>query len=278
MMRLSVWVENTSTRGLPVEHGLSLYLQTETHGTLLFDLGQGTLFAENAVRLGFEGCKVDRCFVSHGHYDHGGGLATFLALRPQTPVYVHRRAFEPHYSRRKDGWHEIGLDSSLRTHRQLIFTDDICLVEPGLLLFAGVKGERLLPPGNRLLFSPVRVEPATFPDEQSLWVEEGGVRVLVAGCAHRGILNILDRAHELTGQWPTHVVAGMHLVKMGLSAEAEAEFIAQLAEGLRAVPGCRYYTLHCTGEGAYAELRKHLGSRIAYLACGDEVSLTPAEP
>jgi len=271
MIELSVWVENTSKQGFPTEHGLSLCLQTEEHGCLLFDMGQGSLFDENAARMGGKLEKVDRCFLSHGHYDHGGGLATFLAKNHRAPVYVHHRAFDPHYSRRVDGLHEIGLDKALREHPQLVFTDDVCRVEPGLLLFAGVEGQRLLPPGNRWLFGPACTQPAAFPDEQSLWVEEGEVRLLVAGCAHRGILNILDRAHELTGEWPTHVVAGMHLVKSGLSPEAEEAFIAQLGAGLRDVPGCQYYTLHCTGETAYVQLRKHLGDRIEYLACGDRM-------
>ena len=84
-MKITALVENTSVPGLPVEHGLSLYIETTRH-TILFDSGQGTLFAENAERLGKDLAKVDLMVLSHGHYDHGGGLKTFLELNDHAPL------------------------------------------------------------------------------------------------------------------------------------------------------------------------------------------------
>ena len=78
-MNITSLIENTSHRGLPVEHGLSLYIESRGKH-ILFDMGQSTLFAENAERLGVSIRDVDVAVVSHGHYDHGVGLQTFLSF------------------------------------------------------------------------------------------------------------------------------------------------------------------------------------------------------
>ena len=96
-MKITTLIENTSARGLPTEHGLSLFVETAEH-KFLFDMGQTDLFARNAETLGIALSKVDFAVLSHGHYDHGGGLNTFLALNDHAPVYMSRYAFEPHYN------------------------------------------------------------------------------------------------------------------------------------------------------------------------------------
>ena len=96
-MKITALIENTSARGLPTEHGLSLFVETAEH-KFLFDMGQTDLFARNAETLGIALSKVDFAVLSHGHYDHGGGLNTFLALNDHAPVYMSRYAFEPHYT------------------------------------------------------------------------------------------------------------------------------------------------------------------------------------
>lgn len=77
-MKITSIIENTSTIGLPVEHGLSLYVQLDNGQNVLFDMGQRRLFTENAERLGLSISNVDTAIISHGHYDHGGGLRAFL--------------------------------------------------------------------------------------------------------------------------------------------------------------------------------------------------------
>ena len=79
LMKIVALIENTTRTCRPVEHGLSLYIETDRH-CLLFDTGQSPLLAENAAFFGVDLKKVDLCFLSHGHYDHGGGLAAFAAI------------------------------------------------------------------------------------------------------------------------------------------------------------------------------------------------------
>ena len=96
-MKITALAENVSTtEDLGSEHGLSLFIETEAH-KLLFDTGQGSLFAENAVKLGVDLKQVERCVISHGHYDHTGGLYPFLSINSKAKVYIKKEAFISKY-------------------------------------------------------------------------------------------------------------------------------------------------------------------------------------
>ena len=96
-MKLWVLAENTACCDrFGAEHGLSLYLETLGH-KILFDMGQTDLFARNARTLGLDLQTVEAAVLSHGHYDHGGGLEHFLNINPGAPVYASPWALRPHY-------------------------------------------------------------------------------------------------------------------------------------------------------------------------------------
>lgn len=273
-MKLSVLVENTSLLGLPVEHGLSLHILLNDGEAFLFDVGQSDLFVRNAERMDVNLSEVSFAILSHGHYDHGGGLRVLTALRPALPIYLHRQAFAPHYSLRSKGLSYIGLDKQWQ--KDELMTDDWRFCEgetevcKGVRLFSDVKGAVCCPPGNKLLFADERGLADPFTDEQNVLISEGKNLVLIAGCAHAGIINIMQRAEELSGKRLTHVVAGFHLMKMGLSKEEEETFMQRFVDELKQRK-CMYYTLHCTGMEAYERLRDELGEQIAYLSCGEHI-------
>ena len=99
-MKIIALMENTAAvPDVLSEHGLSLYLEGKGH-RILFDTGQSENFAVNAKRLGVDLAAVDLAILSHGHYDHGGGLKRFLELNQKAPVYLSVYAFEPHFNER----------------------------------------------------------------------------------------------------------------------------------------------------------------------------------
>lgn len=272
-MKVTSITENTSSKALPVEHGLSLYIEKDDAGKVLFDMGQSDLFARNAEALSLPVADIDVAVVSHGHYDHGGGLKTFLQQNSKANVYIHKDAFLPHYSLRETGLRYIGLDVSLQGNERLMLCDRQTVVDDSMMLFADVQGNCCNPVGNKLLFGPAETENDAFRHEQNLLIEEGGKLVLFAGCAHRGIVNILRRAEEVAGKTPTHVFAGMHLVKSGMTSAEEDYFISDLASELQKYEGTMFYTMHCTGEVQYMKLKSFMGRQIDYLSCGDSVTI-----
>ena len=130
-MRIVTLVENTSSNPkIIAEHGLSLYLETEDQ-KILFDMGQTSAFARNGERLGIDLSNIDFAVLSHGHYDHGGGLGTFLRINSHAPVYVHKTAFGAHYNGTEK---YIGLDRSLQSESRLIYTEGDVVITPQILL------------------------------------------------------------------------------------------------------------------------------------------------
>ncbi len=258
---------------MPVEHGLSLYIERSDGKVILFDMGQGSLFVDNAERLGMSIPAVDTAIISHGHYDHGGGLRTFLEHNDHAQVFVHREAFSPHYSLKETGLRYIGLDSALISSEQVVLCADKVVVDDHMTLIADIQGECCTPVGNKLLYGPDMSSLDCFRHEQNLIIEDAGMTVLFAGCAHRGIVNIMRRVVEVIGHAPTHVFAGMHLVKSGLDSDAEESFISELSQHLLQYEGCMYYTMHCTGTDQYEMLKRVMGDRIEYLSCGDSCTL-----
>lgn len=209
MIQITALVENTSADPrLGVEHGLSLYIETGAHH-ILFDMGQTALYAANARALGVDLAGVDLAVLSHGHYDHGGGLAHFLAANPGAPVYLSRYAFEPHYH---GSTKNIGLEPALAQNLRLRFTGETTPLGDGLTLYACNARPRRHDLGS---FGLTTVRDGAFVaedfrHEQYLLIEQAGKRVLISGCFHKGILDLVE--------WfrPDVLVGGFHFSKLPL--------------------------------------------------------------
>ena len=258
-MHLVTLLENTAVRDdLAAAHGLSFFVQAAGH-TFLFDFGPGAQFAENAQALGIDLAGVEFGILSHGHYDHGGGLDVFLRRCPAAPVYARPEVFLRHHAGEKD----IGVDKALEKSGRFRFTEAAEQIFPGLTLLFQPAGRELIAPDNALLQQTGGPDP--FDHEQSLVVEEGGRLHLIGGCAHRGIVNYLEQVRAQFGRWPDTVLSGFHLATPG-GAPDEAQVDA-LADRLTALP-TQFYTCHCTGLPGYERLKARMGSQLAYAAGG----------
>lgn len=271
-MIISVLAENTSgDPALGSEHGLSLLIETRQH-RILFDTGASGLFAENAAKMGLDLSGVDTAVLSHGHYDHGGGIKTFFALNSRAKLYIHSRAFEPHYANHAGEKAVIGIDRALLPDGRFVLTGDRVVIDGQLELFAGVSNKRWVPSGNSDLFVKAGDEYITddFAHEQNLIVRENGKTLLVAGCAHRGIANILDAFSLLEGRMPDVVIGGFHLYNRAADTTEDAGVVDGLGAFLKGT-GSLFYTCHCTGLEAYGRLKEMMGEQIRYFAGGDRL-------
>ena len=256
-MKITSLLENTTDRDdMKIEHGLSLYIETEQHN-ILFDMGQTELFYENAKTLGIELKAVDIAVLSHGHYDHGGGLRKFLEINDRAPIYIHKDAFLPHYNGTEK---YIGLDAGLKDHPRIVWTADEYRIDELLTLFSCTNRERrhkILPTGLTEKTETGFV-PDDFRHEQYLLITENGKRVLLSGCSHKGILDI-TRWFSLDA-----LVGGFHYSKLALD-----DVLVNAAKELASLETA-FYTCHCTGREQFEHMQPHLPS-LQYLSCGQSI-------
>ena len=257
-MKLWTLMENTTTRDdLACEHGLSLYIEAGDQ-RILFDAGQTGAFADNAEKMGIDLSKVDLCVLSHGHYDHGGGLKRFLEINDHAPVYVNRHAFGDYFNGTEK---YIGLDAALLGEDRIIFAGDNRTISDTVSIHScpnfpqpngfSAYGLTALRGGKHV--------PDDFRHEQYLLIREGERRILLSGCSHRGVLNIK------TWFAPDVFIGGFHLMK--LDPEKDRIKLVAIASMLMQKETV-YYTGHCTGDAAYAFLKERMGDRLQALSTG----------
>lgn len=274
-MIVKVLSENTSaSEKLDSEHGLCLYIEMETH-RLLFDTGASGLFAENAEKLGVDLTKVDLVVISHGHYDHGGGLKTFLSINSKAKVYLHQNAFEKHYANRPGGMKaDVGLDEALLPNERFVFCDDHHDIDGDMKLFSGINGKRFIPSGNTDLFMKVgdAFVQDDFAHEQNLIISTSGKTLLIAGCAHNGIINIINQFKAEKGCLPDYVIGGFHLYNHGTKQNEAPDLVDEIGKFLLETHA-QYYTCHCTGIESYNRLKAVMGEDIDYISTGNQLTI-----
>jgi 7,8-dihydropterin-6-yl-methyl-4-(beta-D-ribofuranosyl)aminobenzene 5'-phosphate synthase len=274
-MIIKTLVENTSiSKDLGSEHGLSLYIEANGR-KILFDVGASELFFENAKKLDADISDVDYLVISHGHYDHGGGLEVFLQENKKAEVFLQRLAFGKYYAiRPNNGLSYIGLDEKLKKNRQMVFVTDRFFISRGIHVFTNIVQKEPIPASNRVLLMETNGERMqdTFNHEQVLIIEEAGKTLLVTGCAHNGIVNILEHFHDFTGRMPDYVIGGFHLSSPTSDTSESFEKIDEIGKYLLST-NAKYYTCHCTGMEPYNRLKAVMGDSIEYLATGSEITI-----
>lgn len=265
-MRVCVLVENTA--GAPEmlsEHGLSLYIETGEH-RILFDAGQSGAFAENAEKLGISIADVDIAVLSHGHYDHGGGMLRFIELNRVARIYANRRVFGGYYNAVGE---YIGLVPELEASERFTLCGDGLVLDRAFRLCTcnGLK--------RRYEFGSFGLSEAgkngervsdKFLHEQYLVLQTGGGRIVFSGCSHKGVLNIVNWLR------PDVLIGGFHFMKLDCASERDMEELCAATRELKRLGG-KYYTCHCTGEEQYELLHREMGDRLGYIRAGDCIEI-----
>jgi 7,8-dihydropterin-6-yl-methyl-4-(beta-D-ribofuranosyl)aminobenzene 5'-phosphate synthase len=258
----------TYKRGLKAEHGLSLLIKLpDCH--ILFDTGQSDLLVHNARELGEDLSLVKHVVISHGHYDHAGGLEAFLAINDHATIWMKPQAQSPKFSLSTGEAQYIGMPCDLMN-----YSHRIRLIEGNMEIANGVflLGDIPMCTSYETVNPKLKqcdessLEPDLFEDEAVMHVIQNQSVVVIAGCAHRGIVNTLEAVKKASGmQQFSLVMGGTHL------NGAPQHRITATTQALSAMDIKSLMPCHCTGIQAYHHLSAHLKCHVAYAQTGTVV-------
>ena len=269
--RLVVLSDNrTNNELLETEHGLSVYLECSS-GKYLLDTGASDLFIRNAKVLGIDLADVDYCLISHGHNDHIGGLPYFLKLNNKAKVILSETIPGTEYASMRRYQHSItgNVDFSQDKNRFLFINESTNI--GAVNVYANIEKRNPLPLGNKSLFCSDaygQFIPDNFTHELAFVIDD----VLFTGCAHSGILNILQSIDV-----PINLsIGGFHLLDRHLAQTYETdEQLNNIAMRLHEdYPHVHFYTGHCTGNHCFEVISQSHNTHIRQFYCGEEILLT----
>lgn len=267
-MRIVTVIENTyGNNECSFEHGLSIYVETEKH-KLLLDTGATDAFAENAEKLGIDLKDIDIVVLSHGHYDHAGGILPFSKINTKAKIYMQKGAKGDFYH----GERYIGIDKCILKLSSVSVVQGDLKIDDELFLYTGVDGKRFLPKSNQglCILNQSQMIQDDFSHEQYLVVTCEGKSILISGCAHNGILNILDKYRNLYQRVPDVVISGFHMMKNDDYDSDEKAVIEATAKELNRLDTL-FYTGHCTGQKAFDIMKEIMGDKLKQIHSGEEI-------
>jgi 7,8-dihydropterin-6-yl-methyl-4-(beta-D-ribofuranosyl)aminobenzene 5'-phosphate synthase len=275
-LRITVLIDDTASRaGLLTEHGLALWIEADGR-RILFDTGQSDAFLRNARDLGIDLSAADTLVLSHGHYDHTGGIAALLECNPSVSIYCHGGIFAPRFSRRPDGTTKpigIGPEASgalRKTGGAVHSVSGPVFLDKSIGITGPVpQATDFEDTGGAFFLDPEGERPDPIDDDMALWIKTAAGLVVVTGCCHSGIVNTARHIQSLTGTPGIHtIIGGLHLLN------ASAQRLKKTIAALNAIPSLQRLALcHCTGEDAIAAIQDSVDAETVRGGSGYELQI-----
>lgn len=263
MNRLTILVENrVRMRGLQAEHGVSFWLELGRI-RLLFDAGQSDLFLRNARHLGIDLRTADSVILSHGHYDHGGGLAFFPGWSRGPRLLAHPEAFVNKAGR----FEKSGLPWTLSDRPDIAARLLPCNAITQVADLAWVLTD--IP----TVEAWEQTDPAKgihqMPDEQLLVIDGQKGLTVILGCSHPGPISALRYVQRcFPGRTIDTVIGGLHL------SDVSDDRLGQTCQSLKEIGIRRIYPMHCTGAASVCAMSAALGPIVHHVQTGSEIDIT----
>jgi len=246
MKAICLIADDCALSKLETEHGLSFYLDTPEF-KLLLDTGASDLFIENALSMDIDLTKIDFVVISHGHYDHTGGLWDFLRINKRAKVIIKRDAINSKFKTVVDGWKNIGIpdaDKLQKFSQRIIFSEQCFRIAENIWVLSGLENAQIehnftvKNPENQMVRDP-------FTDEQIIVIRNNDGYNIFTGCSHNGILHILDFVKKRFNTDKINILAGgFHL------NDKSADQRNVIAEQMKRYNINRIFTGHCSSDFA----------------------------
>jgi 7,8-dihydropterin-6-yl-methyl-4-(beta-D-ribofuranosyl)aminobenzene 5'-phosphate synthase len=254
-VHITILVDNNGGFDLKGEHGFSLWIESENH-KILFDTGQGPALPRNTRQLDVHLESADMMVLSHGHYDHTGGVSYVLRRNPKIHVYCHPAAVLPRYSIRNGRVRPIHMpQDAMAAVDRLSFHQIHWLVQSeAVSADMGITGpiprtDDTGDVGGPFFLDGQGTRPDPIQDDQALWINTPNGLVICVGCCHAGLINTLAYIRRLTGvENIMAIVGGFHLF------QADRQYMESTITRLQQLSPQWIIPCHCTGEAAVAAL------------------------
>ncbi len=266
-MKIVTLIENlVNDPELVAEHGLSLFIDTGDK-KILFDTGQSGLFIRNAEKLGIDVSEIDVLVISHGHYDHTGGLSPFLNLNKKAKVYAKKGIFSPKFNG-KNRFIGTPYDENLLSGR-LILVDTITEVVPDIFIFPNIELCHDIDTNFTRLYKKEgdSLLDDHFEDELFLVIRKNDNINILTACSHRGITNICTMASSYFKLPVNLILGGFHMKECGVRQ------YVHITHYLRNLQPKMIGVCHCTGVEKFSEMINDCDSKVFYNFTGNEITI-----
>ncbi len=281
-MYIRTIVEDTLNENFPLlknEHGLSLYIKYNDKN-ILFDAGPSNVLVSNSEKLNINLKDIDYLILSHGHFDHGGGIIPFLQVNSKAKIFIQRNSFKNYYFKNEQDTEYIGLNPTIleKYLDRIVFIDEsVYNITNDIILVPNIIIEKKITYNNKAMLIHEQsniFKQDYFEHEQAMIIKNNNKFYLFSGCSHKGIINIGNSIKRIFNiNHIDYVIGGLHLVDDPISKspikDTELDEVSKyLNDNVT-----QTYSCHCTGDPAYNYLKKTLGDKIQYLRTGSEISI-----